>query len=615
MSGVFGVVDPQHRVDGAQLVERMETRLKHCDWYRAESYVDRVRNVGVGRIGIEIFNPQEQPAWSIDRSRAVFLAGELYAVEGVEFQGANVADENRILTLYERRGLDFPRYLNGAFVCAILDWQRQHLIIANDRFGLYPLYYTTRNDRLVFAPEVKGVLCDSGFKRELDLTALAQYMRFQHLLGQRTFFEDLRLLPPGTVLVCDLQTAGCAVQAYWSFADLPYCPNVGFEEAVAQTGQLLRRAVHRLSGDHYRPGVYLSGGLDSRIILGLAERRPIASLTYGAKNSRDVFYAAQIARVIGSEHHWLDLPDGRWVQEYVDFHLELTEGFHSWIHAHGISTLAQARQWMDVNLSGWDGGTVMGHLDSIEPLQMSAVDENALTLRLFALFNQSYTWPGLTEAEAELLYSPCLRKEIRGLAFDSFREELGRYWALRPDVRGELFYFHNHCSRLTQNMITFARSHIEVRFPFLDYALFEFLYSLPAPVRGHRVLYHAVLQRETPTLARIPYDHDEFLPTSRRWLREIHALKVKVGRRAQRYLKLFPPRPTLYADYETYLRHELRPWAEGILFDRRTTERGLFDPRFLRTLMARHVSGLEQWTIGKIAPVVTYEMMLRRLYD
>jgi asparagine synthase (glutamine-hydrolysing) len=79
--------------------------------------------------------------------------------------------------------------------------------------------------------------------------------------------------------------------------------------------------------------------------------------------------------------------------------------------------------------------------------------------------------------------------------------------------------------------------------------------------------------------------------------------------------RIFPERTTLYADYENYLREELRDWAEEILYDRRTVERGIFNPTFVRTLMGRHLSGKEQWTIGKIAPIITYEMMLRRLYD
>ena len=183
-------------------------------------------------------------------------------------------------------------------------------------------------------------------------------------------------------------------------------------------------------------------------------------------------------------------------------------------------------------------------------------------------------------------------------------------------MRGEYFYIRNHCGRLTQNLVTFARSHIEVRFPFFDYDLFDFLYSIPALLRGCQTLYRAVIEREIPRLARIPYDYDEFLPTPRPLIRSIYALPTKLKRRFNRHLgPIFPERPTLYADYENYLRGELRDWAEEILFDRRTAERGIFNPAFLRTLMDRHLSGLEEWTIGKIAPIMTYEMMLRRFYD
>ena len=80
-------------------------------------------------------------------------------------------------------------------------------------------------------------------------------------------------------------------------------------------------------------------------------------------------------------------------------------------------------------------------------------------------------------------------------------------------------------------------------------------------------------------------------------------------------MKIFPELHPLYADYENYLRNELREWAEDILYDRRTTERGIFEPSFLHSLMERHLSNLEEWTIGKIAPLITYEMMLRRYFD
>jgi asparagine synthase (glutamine-hydrolysing) len=624
MSGVFGVVVPGQAdvsFDSRQvhaLAAKMATAMSHREWFVADYFLDDAHRLAIGRIGISIFNKVPQPVWNSDGTIALAMAGEFYNRDELcrsSIQNGQ-SDEQLALSLYERWGTDFASRLNGAFVIVVWDKACHRLVITNDRFGLYPLFYTSRAGRFIFAPEMKGILCDETFTRSLDLVALAQYMRFQHLLGERTFFEDIKLLPNASVLIYDLPAAKYTLKSYWTFADVPSRPNVNFQEAVEESGRLLRRAVERLSGDAYRPGVFLSGGLDSRTILGLVERRPIVSLTYGRRDCRDVHYASQIARAVNSSHHWCDLANGMWVKELADFHLDLTEGFHSWIHAHGMSVLPQARQLMDVNLTGWDGGTVMGHQDNIEPLQLYPVDEMALATRVFYMFNQKNTWPSIEEAEEGFLYGEPIRNQMRGLAFDSFRAELSGFLHYRPDVRAEYFYIRNHCSRLTHNFVTFTRSHVEVRFPFFDYALFDFLYSLPATIRGHRTLYRALIQRELPRLAYIPYDHDEMLPTSRSLIRNIHALGVKLKHRFNRHMwPIFPQQHTLYADYEDYLRGELREWAENILYSQRTAERGIFNPAFLRTLMRRHLSGLEEWTIGKIAPAITYELMLRKFYD
>lgn len=614
MSGIWGVVDSTGKIEITALADKMALALRHRDWFMVEHVADQDECVAIGRVGIGLFNKVPQPLWNANATVAIVMAGEIYKVDGTEKLEGRQSPEQLALELYAQAGAELAQHLNGAFIIGIWDKARQRLVITNDRFGFYPLFYTTYGRRLLFAPEIKGILCDARFPRRLDLTALAQYVRFQHLLGERTFFEDIQFLPNASTLVYDLKTGTCTIRPYWTFDNIPYRPDVSFADAVVETGRLLRQAVQRLSGDSYRPGVFLSGGLDSRTILGLVARRPAASLTFGAKNCRDVYYAERIAKTVGSEHHWVDLPNGNWVKEHVDFHLELTEGLHSWIHAHGVSALPLTRQVMDINLTGWDGGTIVGGFPASQALV--AVDDAALVSWAFQLFNQTFTWPSITEAEEHLLYCEPIRKQMLGLALDSFQADLSRYFHYRPDVRGEYFYLRNHCGRLTQNMVAIARSHVEVRFPYFDYELFEFLYSLPVTVRGDKTLYRAVVQRETPQLAYIPYDHDEFLPTTHVLMRELHALPVKLKRRFNRHIRpIFAERFTLYADYENYLRGELREWAEGILYDRRTLERGIFNPDFIRSLWARHQSGREQWTLGKIAPLMTYEMMLRKFVD
>jgi asparagine synthase (glutamine-hydrolysing) len=114
----------------------------------------------------------------------------------------------------------------------------------------------------------------------------------------------------------------------------------------------------------------------------------------------------------------------------------------------------------------------------------------------------------------------------------------------------------------------------------------------------------------------VPLEKDERLLTNRCALWVTQALVQWFRRSFNHYIfPVFPQRATLYADYEGYLRADLKEWGESVLFDERTLSRGIFAPQFLRSIWARHQSGRELHTIGKIAPIMTYEMMLRRLYD
>lgn len=616
MSGVFGLVDPHMKLDARTTVDKMVNSMSHREWYTSDYYIDEERNLAIGRLGIGIFNQNPQPLVNRRENIFLFIAGEIYNLTELGKTSVEQADEAFILELYESHGCEIFQRLNGNFVIAIWDKRKACLILVTDRFGTYPVYYYWNREQFLFSPEVKGIFIDQSITKNLDQVALAQYMRFQHLLGDRTFFTDIKRVPQATILEYSLSDGQIRWSQYWDYSRIPYLPDITFNEAVEETGRLFRTTVKKLSEGALRPGVYLSGGLDSRSILGMVESRPIVSLTYGHENCRDVHYAKRIAAACGSDHYWFNLPNGNWILENADFHLELTEGFQSWIHAHGISTLGKARELIDVNLSGWDGGAVMGGYDTLDPLQIAPVDDIAFNIRVFSTFNQEYTWPSITEAEERYLYTSDRYQQLRGLAIDSLLEEIKKFGNYRGDMRSEYFYFSNHLQQLTLYSIVFMRSHFDVRLPFLDYDFLSFVFSLPGKIRGAKRLFMAMIQRELPKLAMIPYDKDGFLPTSNQFVRNSHALYVKANRRLNKFL--FPSKKdrfTLYADYENYLRTDLRRWAEGILFRNEVGERNIFNVDFIKSIFARHMSGNEMWTIGKIAPILTYEMMLKRFYD
>ncbi len=616
----MGLANAQNPADVAGFLAAAGEKMRHQPWLQLESWVSPSQPLGVGRVGLGIFNREPQPGLSADGGLCVWLSGEFYKKAALaHVLGLGPAAERELSDLqwvalaYQKFGTDFARHLNGAFFVVIYDVERRRLVLANDRFGLYPHYYHVSAGQLVFAPEVKGVLCAAGVPRKPDLTAACEYFRFQQLLGVKTFHEDIFLFPYGSVAQFDLVSGQWETRRYWDWDALPHRPQVSFNEAVEEVGQILQETVARLA-QGVRPGVFLSGGLDSRTILGLMPPGggpPPVSASFGQRHCRDVVYAAQIARASGSRHFWFDLPNGNWVRDNLQLHFQLTEGFQGWMHMHGISMLSDLRPLMDCNLTGWDGGTVMGHADHINALYNQPVDQWSVALRTYQQFTRAYTWPGLTDAEEHLLFTPELRQQAGWRAFESFQAEFARFWNFRHEYAAEYFYVVNHCWRFTQQMVTTFRSALEGRFPFWDYDLIDFMYSLQPAIRRDQLLYRTLITQKTPRLALIPYDKQDYLPTVQP---AVHWLQ-KTGVRALKKLKLMPNRTLLYADYENYLRTDLRAWAEELLFSGRAAQRGLWNVPFVRSLMDRQLARNEEWIIGKIAPLLTYEMVLREFFD
>lgn len=623
MSGIFGVIDTSRQTDLGDLMNTMSRQMSHFSWHQTCTWQEDNRQVALGTLGIGILNTEPQPIMSIDHTIILVMKGEFYHVSDLiqalrdagEEPHPNTPHSHLAIMAYQVWRESFVEHLDGAFTIAIWDRSRQCVILANDRFSLYPTYYAVQPGRLVFAPEVRGAACAPFVLRRLRMASVAEYIRFQHLLEDHTFHEDILRFPYASIGRLDLRSGEWTLRRYWDWDRIPYSPDIDLQEAAEETGRLLRRSVEERSSDHLRPGVFLSGGLDSRTILGMMKPReqPVVTATFGQKDSRDVHYAQQIAEAMNTRHLWFEMRGGDWVRANVDLHFKLTEGFHTWNHMHAINMLPHLQPMIDYNLSGWDGGMVMMGIElnhSPRPPFNYPIDDLALLTDIYQGSIRRFTWPGLTDVEERLLLDTNISRPIIGAAFDSLRHKFGRYQGFRQNNRAEYFFINNNCYRLLGNMVVKQRAWVEVRTPFWDYGLIDFIYQLRPEMRSNLMLYRTVITRETPDLARIPFDKQELLPSVEP-IHHVHALAVKVRRR----LGLFPRRHTLYADYENYLRHELRPWAESILFDKRLAERGLFNMDYVRSLMARHMSGREEWTIGKIAPLITLEMVLREYFD
>ena len=627
MSGVFGYISRFGKPLVSEIAEQMGERMCHLPYTIAQSAAV-APTAALGHVGIGIFNRALQPISSSDGQIRLCLVGEFYHQQALRAELAaagrlapDADDAQLALAVYLRDGAAGLTRLDGAFVAAVWDGRAGELLLVNDRYGLYPHYYAALPDGLAFAPEIKALLVAPQFNRRLDHAALAQFVRFQQLLGDRTWFEDVKLLPPASVLRFHAADARLSLDRYWEWHHVPDQHAIAFPEAVAEASRLFQRSVDARVAPPHRAGVFLSGGLDARIILGFVRQpRGMTTLTFGVPGCRDVIYSAELARRSGTSHHWFPLNGAQWVLQYVDLHLALTEGAHSWMHLHGISTLADARALMDVNLSGWDGEVVLGGLGfpdhyHEDPYYRYAARDGVLMERLYDSMCRTVTWPGLTDDEARPLFGGRYA-DLNTRAYESLAAEVARTERYPAERRAEFFYLEHVNRRQYQNQLVVARSAIEVRCPYFDYDFVDFMLSLPPSIRVTPAFRRAVLTGRAPHLATVPYERDDRLPHSSALMRNTHASIQWVKRQVNRRIApIFPERPRLYADYEQYLRSDLRSWAEGILFDQRTLDRGLFEPSAVRSLWERHVSGKELWTIGKIAPLMTLELVLRMLYD
>jgi asparagine synthase (glutamine-hydrolysing) len=372
MSGVFGIVDT-HRRDAVQAaIQRIAELLRLRERFVSQAWSNPDIGVGLGQVNIGIFADGSQPAFSADGLVVASLFGEVtnaqelqQSLKAGEAQLSIQNDTELILQLYETHDVKLPDLLEGAFGLAIWDGRLRRLLVANDRFGLIPHYYAHFDGKFIFAPRVVAILQDAAFPRKLNLDALAEFIRFQRLLGNKTYWEGLQLLPYGSVLIFEPDSDHLSVSHYWDFDQTPAWPvGATFDEAVEETARLLRAAIKQsISGKHHI-GVYLSGGLDSRTILGFASQmcKVPPSITYGHPNSTDVIYAKRVAKRLGSHNYYFPQHHGKWLQDHVDFHLSMTEGFTSFIHAHAALTLEPARviQWRSITGGAGNGSLCTG---------------------------------------------------------------------------------------------------------------------------------------------------------------------------------------------------------------------------------------------------------------
>ena len=298
------------RIDRSALC-RMLAMLRHRGPDGLGTFTDGPVGFGHARLSIIDVAGGTQPMCNEDASVWITCNGEIFnfvelrhELLGRGHQMSTRSDTEVILHLYEEEGPDCLHRLNGQWAFALWDKTAQRLLLARDRLGMLPLFYTMAEGRLLFASEVKALLCHPSVPRRIDLDGLDQIFTYWCNVGSQTAFQGIRELPPGCWLT--LQDGELTVQRYWSPV-FSTADDHGREEYRERLLQLLTDAVRLRLRAEVPVGVYLSGGLDSTVTAALIKKcsdTPLRTFSIGFVDSNydETAYQLEASRFLGTDH-------------------------------------------------------------------------------------------------------------------------------------------------------------------------------------------------------------------------------------------------------------------------------------------------------------------------
>lgn len=325
MCGICGIYNERN-------VEAVTAMLESISHRGPDSSVTKLfRNSSLGECGLNIVGDKKDFPPLIDENDQIALLfnGEIYnyrelrdelKMDGYVF--TSDTDSEVVMTAYKKYGKDFVKYLKGMFAIVIMD--KDKLLLARDKFGIKPLYYYSKNGKVIFGSEIKSLLQHHHVPAELDCAALDEVVVFGYVFSEeRTLFKDIFQIPPGHFII--FQKDGSLKEKYYDMPKAFYSNGEkrDYDRIVSETGNCLRDTIslfHKHGNDP--KGIYLSGGLDSTLmaVLSTELNTPVKTFTlYDSESAKDFFYARKVAHALGTDHHEFKVSVEDYLEELPKF--------------------------------------------------------------------------------------------------------------------------------------------------------------------------------------------------------------------------------------------------------------------------------------------------------
>jgi asparagine synthase (glutamine-hydrolysing) len=368
MCGITGFVEknstPAAPFDREQLIARMCTVMSHRGPDDQGTMVDDTVALGMRRLSIIDLAGGHQPMTSSDGEVTIVFNGEIYNyrelrqhLQSKGYQFRTKSDTESILHSYEEYGDACVDQLRGMFAFALWDGRRRKLLIARDRVGEKPLYYSvTDHGTVVFGSEIKCLLQHPEVSREIDPVAVDAYLTFGYIPDPLSIFKGISKLPPGHLLT--VSVGKIHIKQYWDFPH-EESSDLTEQQYIDELRERLQESVRMRLVSDVPLGAFLSGGVDSSTIVAFMTREmsePVKTFSIGFKEDSydELKYARMVANRFGTDHHELIVtPDVCGIIDKLICHFDEPFADQSVIPTYYVSKLA--RDHVTVVLSG-DGG-------------------------------------------------------------------------------------------------------------------------------------------------------------------------------------------------------------------------------------------------------------------
>ncbi len=522
MCGICGVYNMRSREPvSRKLIERMTYLISHRGPDDSGAYLDGDIGLGFARLSIIDLSGGHQPMSNETGDIWIVFNGEIWNYKALRKEliekghhFRTTSDTETIVHAYEEYGVDCVARLHGMFGFAIWDSPRKRLLLARDRVGKKPLYYTRVDGDFLFASEIKSLLCHPRVKRQVDAQALADFLSVRYVPAPATLFTNIHKVQPGHWLLCEQDTIH--EECYWdyTFSKTEQRP---VEEYILGIREHIRRAVEERMMADVPVGAMLSGGVDSSIITGTmsqltSQRVQTFCVGFDVPNYSELPYARLVAEHFGTEHHELVVTcsDLSKYWPLLTWHRDEPVSEPSDLGVYLVSKLA--RQYVKVVLSGEGGDELFAGYPKYvvdwmasyyhvfptpirDQLITPLLDHLPYSMRKLKMAARSLSqpapqrwmnWFGIFNGQLkEDLLSASTKASIDTDASRAFRRLLEKN-PQRDDLSSMLYL--DTKIWLPDNLLmkgdkmTMAAS-LEGRIPLLDYRLIEFAASIPSNMK------------------------------------------------------------------------------------------------------------------------------------